>query len=140
MDLREISDRLEITGLLARYADAIDDQRWDDLDDVFTADAVIDYTAFGAPRGGVAATKEFLGEVMPGHVRYTHLLGLPVITVTGDTATARTPCHNPMVYLDADGNEQVYVCGLWYDDRLVRTTEGWRIAERVEERCYLSGL
>jgi len=140
MDPREISDRLEITDLLARYADAIDHQRWDDLDGVFTADAVIDYTAFGVPRGGVAETKQFLAEAMPGHVSYTHLLGLPVITIAGDTATARTPCQNPMVYLDADAKEQVYVCGLWYDDRLVRTPDGWRIAERVEEKCYLTGL
>ena len=140
MDLQEISDRLEIADLLARYSDAIDNQRWDDLDRVFTPDAVVDYTAFGAPRGNLTETKAFLQKVLPGHVSYAHLLGLPVIDLDGDTARARTPCHNPMVYRDADGKEQSYTCGLWYVDQLVRTPEGWRIAERVEERCHLTGL
>lgn len=140
MDLSELSDRAEIADLLARYSDAIDHQRFDELDEVFTPDAVIDYTAFGAPRGDLASTKAFLQKVLPGHVSYAHLLGLPVIDLDGDTATARTPCHNPMVYLDAEGNEQLYVCGLWYVDELVRTPAGWRIKQRVEERCYLTGL
>jgi hypothetical protein len=26
--------------------------------------------------------------------------------------------------------------GLYYVDQLVRTPQGWRIAERVEEGCY----
>ena len=26
------------------------------------------------------------------------------------------------------------VCGLWYVDKLVRTADGWRIKERVEEK------
>ena len=140
MELHEISDRLEIADLLARYADAIDNQRWDDLDEVFTPDAVIDYTAFGAPRGDLASTKVFLAKVLPGHVSYAHMLGLPVVRIDGDTATARTPCHNPMVFHDKEGKEQIYTCGLWYEDELVRTDAGWRIAERVEVRCYLTGL
>lgn len=45
MDLQEISDRLEIEALLTRYTRAIDTGEWDRLDDVFTPDATIDYTA-----------------------------------------------------------------------------------------------
>jgi len=39
MPLQEMSDRLEIQALLARYAHAIDTRDWDGLDDVFTPDA-----------------------------------------------------------------------------------------------------
>ena len=36
---------------------------------------------------------------------------------------------------------QILFCGLWYDDEFVRTSEGWRIAARKQERCYsLVGL
>lgn len=35
-----------------------------------------------------------------------------------------------------DGGTQVMFLGLWYADRFVRIARGWRIAGRVEERCY----
>ena len=31
----------------------------------------------------------------------------------------------------------VAFCGLWYRDHLVRTTAGWRIKARVEERSWI---
>ena len=47
LSLEEISDRFEIQDLLVAYCHAIDTRNWDALDDVFTADAVIDYTEMG---------------------------------------------------------------------------------------------
>jgi len=140
MALQEISDRLEIQALLTRYAHAIDNRDWEALHDVFTEDAVIDYSAFGVPPGDLSSTKEFLRTALGSHTGYCHLLGQSDISVSGDHATASTPCHNPMVHEDADGREHVYVCGLWYHDTLVRTPAGWRIAERTEEKCYLKQL
>ena len=140
MDIQEISDRLEIADVIVRYADAIDSRCFELLDDLFTPDAVIDYTAFGAPRGDLTSTKVFLAKVLGAHERYCHLLGQSMITIDGDVASARTACHNPMVLRKPDGSEHLYVCGLWYADRFVRTESSWRIAERVEERCYLQGL
>jgi hypothetical protein len=34
----------------------------------------------------------------------------------------------------------VFFCGLWYVDELVRTAQGWRIRERVEEKCYFHNV
>jgi hypothetical protein len=34
----------------------------------------------------------------------------------------------------------VFFCGLWYRDVLVRTPEGWRIRERVEEKSFFHNL
>ena len=73
--------------------------------------------------------------------RTQHLMGLPVIDVDGDLATARTPCTNPMVLADAEGADEVWLIGLWYDDEFARTPEGWRFTSRVQERCYfVTGL
>jgi hypothetical protein len=58
------------------------------------------------------------------------------LDLDGDTATSRTILFNPMVHRDDEGGEQVFFIGLWYRDRLVRTAEGWRIAERYEEMAY----
>ena len=43
LSLEEISDRLEIQQLLVDYSTAIDQGRFDDLDQVFTQHAYIDY-------------------------------------------------------------------------------------------------
>jgi len=136
LSLQEISDRLEINELLIRYSHAVDSQDWDAFERVFTDDAVIDYTEMGGPRGGVRATREFLETTMPTFVSYQHLVGNTVLDIDGDTATARTICHNPMVMDQGEGKTHVFFCGLWYRDQLLRTAQGWRIAERYEERSY----
>lgn len=137
LPLQEISDRLEIQDLLARYSDAIDRHDLDALDALFTADAVVDYTEFGGPRGDLAATKAFLAGVLPTHAGHFHLVGSSVIDLDGDRAAVRSICHNPMLLDAGDGRRRIYLCGLWYRDALVRTDRGWRISERYEEKCFL---
>ncbi|MGH9172298.1 MAG: nuclear transport factor 2 family protein [Acidimicrobiales bacterium] len=139
MDLQEISDRLEIQDLIARYCHAIDSQELDELDSVFTDDAVIDYSAFGAPRAGLAEMKVFLAGALAMHSSYYHLASTSRMEIAGDAAECHTICHNPMVLRGGQGSKDLfYVCGLWYHDRLVRTADGWRILERVEEKCYMA--
>jgi len=51
MDLQRVSDELEITALLNRYARAVDSKDWDCIDRFFTEDAHIDYSSAGAIAG-----------------------------------------------------------------------------------------
>lgn len=61
-----------------------------------------------------------------------------VLEIDGDEARGRTACINPMVIDRQDGSEpHVFFCGLWYRDRLVRTAQGWRIADRRQKRSYM---
>jgi hypothetical protein len=129
-------DRLAIQDLLAHYAHVVDSRDFDRLDEVFTPEARIDFGAFGGPAGGLAETKEFLNASLPMFRRSQHMMGLPLVTLDGDRATVRTPCHNPMVIDNADGSTSVWLIGLWYDDTCVRTPDGWRISDRRQERCY----
>ena len=58
---QELSDRFEIQDLVFRYADLIDTKQIDRLrDEVFTADAHIDYGVMGGSVGNVDTTLEFL--------------------------------------------------------------------------------
>lgn len=134
LSLEEISDRLEIQQLLVAYSTAIDTRRFDDLDQVFTPEAYIDYRELGGIDGPFPEVKAWLAEVLPNFPAYSHLLGNFDVRVCGDTASSRTLCFNPMVL----GGEakQVMFCGLWYLDEFVRTPEGWRMTRRVEEKCF----
>jgi len=138
--LEEISDRLEIQDLMVAYSHAIDFKNFDELDDVFTPDAFIDYTVFGGPKGPYPEVKQFLKDQMPIFSSYYHMISTSKIELEGDTATGVTVCHNPMVLPGKDGSETVFVCGLWYHDKFVRTADGWRIKERIEEKTYVKDM
>jgi SnoaL-like protein len=134
LSLEEISDRFEIQQLLIDYSTAIDKRRFDDLDQVFTPDAYIDYRAMGGIDGSFPEVKAWLAQVLPNFPVYAHMLGNFDVRIDGDSASSRTICFNPMV-LGGDQN-QILFCGLWYDDEFVRTPEGWRMSRRVEAKVF----
>ena len=137
---QELSDRLEIQDLLVDYSHAIDTRDWDALDRIFTADAFIDYSAFGGSSGDLGTTKQFLATALVDFPSFQHMVATSKVTVDGDSAVGRTICHNPMVLSEGEKGTQLMFCGLWYVDRFVRTPDGWRIAERVEEKSYMHVL
>lgn len=134
LSLEEISDRLEIQQLLVNYSSAIDRRQFDELDDVFTPDAYIDYRAMGGVDGKFPEVKAWLADVLPNFPVYAHMLGNFDVKVTGDTASSRTICFNPMVL--PGEQQQILFCGLWYEDEFVRTADGWRMSRRVEAKCF----
>ncbi|MGW4244725.1 nuclear transport factor 2 family protein [Nocardia sp. NPDC004722] len=137
LSLQEISDRLEIEDLMVRYSHAVDTHQWELLDELFTTDAHIDYTAMGGPAGDVESTKKFLATVMPNFSAFQHMISNSSIRVDGDHATARTMCHNPMLVTSSDGSRRLMLCGLWYHDTFKRVDGEWRIQQRVEEKSYM---
>lgn len=133
------SDLMAIQDLIARYGAVVDRQDWDAFDRLFTPGATFDYTAMGAIAGDLAAVKEYLAATMPIFARTQHMMGLPIIEVDGDRASAVTICHNPMVIKDGD-DPQVLFCAMWYHQNFIRTSDGWRITRLVQERCYMKML
>ena len=141
LTLQEISDRIEIQDLLVRYSHAVDTRDWDLYDTVFTPDAFIDYTCFGGPAGTLKEIRAFLEMAMPRFSSFQHMIANTALEfVDGDTVKGRTICHNPMVMDLGDGKSHVFYCGLWYLDLIVRTADGWRIKERVEEKSYTHNM
>ena len=142
LTLQEISDRMEIQELLYRYSHHLDRQEWDQLAGVFTPDAQIDYSEMGGSKGNLEETMSFLKMAMPNFASYQHMVSNIVIEFDPDGNTARTRCilHNPMVIDKGGGDTHTFFCGLWYRDLLVRTPEGWRIKDRVEEKSYMHNL
>jgi 3-phenylpropionate/cinnamic acid dioxygenase small subunit len=135
----ELADRLAINDLLVRYAWAIDTKDWDALDDVFTPDAHIDYTATGGIAGTLAEIKPWLAQSLAAFPATQHLLANSQVTIDGDTATARTAVYNPMGAATREGPLHFFFMGGIYADRLVRAPSGWRIKERVEHLVWMDG-
>jgi hypothetical protein len=140
MDVKEIADRIEIDELLTRYATAVDGKDWRLYESCFTPDAFIDYTSAGGIKGSVREVSDWLAKVMPVFAMTQHLVTNRSITLHGDMATGRSYFFNPLGLADGRGGVTLYFDGGYYNDKLVRTEQGWRIAERVEESAYSTRL
>lgn len=120
-------DRADITDTLVRYATGIDRRDWVAFRSCFTDDCVLDYGQIGT-FDGVDAVTAFMEQshAMAGHTM--HRLSNIVIDLDGDRAVARTYVDG--LILAADNTSGVNAVG-FYDDELVRTEQGWRIARRT---------
>jgi hypothetical protein len=133
LSLQEISDRIEIEQLLVRYCYAVDDRDWEAYRNVFRPDAVLDDTITGGLRSGVEEHVAYMQRALSKILISQHAVSTILLDIRGDEASARVHCSCPMVVDLGEGKRQVFFQGLWYRDRLVRTPEGWRISELVEE-------
>lgn len=141
LSLQEISDRLEIQDMLYEYANIIDKQEFDRLRDIFSEDAHIDYSAYGGAVGNLEEIIKFLNQAMVNVFSNTQHLNANIqIKVDGDNGTGRVMCFNPMELNTPDKGAHVFMLGLWYVDKYVRTEKGWRIKERIEEKSWAFNL
>src|SRR3546814_1216089 len=109
---------------MVAYCYAIDNRDWDALDDVFTPEAIIDYTEMVGIKGNLKEIKAFLAESMKQISNSQHIISTTQLTVEGDRAQGRTICTNPM---DIASNGHMMFVGLWSRDDFVRTPQGWQI-------------
>lgn len=140
MDLQELSDRQEITDLITRYTRAVDTRSFGDLADVFTDDAVLDYSIVGGPTGTPDAVVPWIEKGLAGFDRFQHLVGQVSIDLDGDTATATASFTNPMVSVGPDGTEKPWEVGGYYHHDLVRTPLGWRSRGIVDDMVWTRGF
>jgi 3-phenylpropionate/cinnamic acid dioxygenase small subunit len=132
--VRAIEDRTAITDLIVRYAEAVDNRDDDLLAGCFTDDAQASFAGIAVPGRGGPAIVAFLGS-LGGDARQaatpmvsSHLFMNVVIELDGDEAEVRSSAS---VYSVRGEPQQVRVRGIAYRDRVRRTADGWRIAERV---------
>jgi SnoaL-like domain len=107
VEVQDISDRLEIDDLLTRYTRAVDSGEWDRLDDVFTPDARIDYTATGGIAAAYPEIKAWLPTVLKLFPRRQHIVMQREVTIDGDTAQVVAYFLNPMVFAPPGSSEQL---------------------------------
>lgn len=135
--LQELVDRADIGDVLARYSTALDAKDWGLLAQVFTTGAECDYGSLGSPRG-VEEITDLVRSAIGDLDATQHLLGNLRVTVDGDTATADCYLVAQHVRAAAPGGDH-YLLGGRYNDRLLRTPEGWRITSRTLHRMWATG-
>lgn len=124
--MSERDDSQDIAELLVRYATGIDRRDWPLFRTVFTDDCELDYGEIGTWRG-VDEVTDFMDKTHAPAGHTLHRLSNQDIMVDGDNAVART--YVDAVIMFGDNQSGVNAWG-FYDDEIVRTASGWRIARR----------
>jgi 3-phenylpropionate/cinnamic acid dioxygenase small subunit len=133
---RRLADRQEIADLCARYATALDTKDWALLESCFAS-----APAFVHPGGRLDGFPAILQRTATALTPLTvtqHLLGNIVTEVDGDTARSFCYFQAQHVRAGTPGGETYIIAGS-YADRLVRTADGWKIAERVQTYLWRVG-
>ena len=127
-----MNDQQEITELLAHYADAVNRRDLEAWTKVWSEDGI--YTLNGASkrvgRDAIVALYEKAMAMVESMLQVVHN---GTVEVDGDSATGRwyVSEHHGL----GDG-KSVYVIGV-YQDRYIRTADGWKFAERHFDQLYL---
>ena len=129
----QISDRLEIEDVLARYCYAVDDRDWSTYRGLFTANAVIDDRVTGGIESGVEEHVHYLQRALSHILLSQHSISTVLVEVNGNSADVRAQCSCPMVVDLGETKSQVFFQGLRYRSSLLRSHEGWKISRLVEE-------
>lgn len=130
VDPNTAADVAEIIQVANRYCFAIDGHDWDTLrTEVFLPDAVVDFGGQLGVRDDVEGIIEVIAAALTPLDGSQHLVGSHLVEVDGDTATCRCYLHGQHIRHDVEGAPH-FIVALTYDDELVRTANGWRIARR----------
>ena len=123
----EIADRLAIIELKSNYAAALDAQDWALWRSLFTDEAVFDLSSFT----GIAPRPIAADRVVAGTARLfaeldgtQHMITNHRIDIDGDQAS----CRSHIRAYHWVGPDCFTMIG-YYDDRMLRTESGWKIAE-----------
>jgi len=121
-----------IKQLKARYCYFVDDGQWDELENLWTEDAVCDYGFFGRFQGRRAIMDDFFrGLVSSASTFNAHMLHNPLIEVENDVASASWyfTAHTTV-------NGRALLAMGRYRDRYAKVQGEWKIAAIAVEFKY----
>lgn len=137
VDIQTVIDKQSIKDLQVYYSLSIDSGEYDNLDKVFVPDVVSDYGHAGS-HVGIEPIKAACANALDPLTSAQHLNGDHWAEIDGDTATAGCYLTVHMYMEGAPGGEHFSMGGR-YDDELVRTEDGWRIARRAMTILWSEG-
>lgn len=122
-------DRNAVTDTVYRYAWGIDTRDWALYRSIFADHVAIDFTSYN-PTSVAAemAADDWVANLIPlftGLDATQHTMTNPLVDIDGDTARCRM--YMQAVHMFTEDPEPEFTIGGYYDDQLVRTTNGWRL-------------
>ncbi|MFO1466068.1 MAG: nuclear transport factor 2 family protein [Steroidobacteraceae bacterium] len=131
--MSDLEDRFAIRELVERWSDGTNNHDWEALEALFSEDAVWDV---GEPLNfRIQGRREIVAGLREKMRPSQYVVQMPhaiIVTVRGDTASARSTIHEVCRFADGTGLEMM---GTYFDE-LVREPRGWRFRRR-NYRCTI---
>ena len=127
-----MNDKHEIIELLARYADGVNCRDIEAWSAVWVEDCIYNLNGELVVKGRDAIV-ELYAKSMGSVEAMLQLVHNGTVEVDGDSATGRWYVTE---YRVMDADKSVFVVGC-YQDRYVRTADGWKFLERNFDQIYL---
>lgn len=141
LSIEEISARLEIDDLYARYIHAVDDKEFAPLEKIFLAETIFDWSSAGGQRTTWQEAKT--GDFLTGELfQYVfHLCGNLRIDFEPnlESAVVKSKTIHPTGLRTPEGESLLFQVHGAYTDKLLKTSQGWRITERVWQDFWVAG-
>jgi hypothetical protein len=131
--IRLLVDRQQIHERLVQYFVNVDRREWEPVKAIFVPGTRVDYSAL-MPIGDAVPAEEVVDTIAQAIELYSltvHQMGNCEIVVDNDTARSETWINAHHVYADPQRNDgRLPIAGLRYQDRWVRTDDGWLVEHR----------
>nr|WP_269327573.1 nuclear transport factor 2 family protein [Kineosporia mesophila] len=134
--IQRLEDRAAIVDVVISYATAIDRRDWNTWSSLFTDQVHVDFSEAGMPAADFPR-EQFVGFARQGLDIWPatqHLSPNHQVVINGDEAV----CYSAM-YAQHHTEQGDYVMRGSYDNHLVRTAGGWKIARLVQHLSWLEG-
>ena len=125
-----------IKQLKYRYLRTLDLKQWTEFEETFVPEATADYGA-GLRFEGRDAIVTFMRDSLGPQMITFHQCHHPEITLDGDAATGRWYLEDKVLMPE---HRLILEGAAFYEDRYMRTTDGWRIAHTGYRRTYESTM
>lgn len=134
---QRVIDEQAVIDVAIRYTWALDFHDWDALDQVFLPDATAD---FMRPKleEGIDQIKARIQRSLGPLDGSQHICGNHQVSIDGDTATHRCYMHAQHIRNGTE-NGSLYVVAGYYEDKMERTADGWRIRFRKLTPTWFDG-
>ncbi|CAN5381623.1 nuclear transport factor 2 family protein [soil metagenome] len=131
-DREQLRDDIdEISRLKYRYLRCLDTKDWAGFEGCFVPEATADYN--GLEFADRAALVSYMAENLGEGMLTMHQVHHPEIDVDGDTANGRWYLVDRVI---VDAVKFMLEGAAFYEDRYVRTAEGWRVSHTGYRRTW----
>lgn len=138
-----MDERSAIADRIGALAVNVDARRWDILLSLFTVEVQLDYTSLFGGQPKLVTRDELIEswrQLLSGFTRTTHLIGLPSINASEDTARVAVPVVAWHFVKDpALAGNDLWLVGGCYEMSFAKNDGVWRIAALTLARAWTEG-
>lgn len=139
MSPEDAAAHIEIAQVLQRYGQALDEKRYELLDEVFAPGAALDYEMGGGEPTRYPEMIPVFRDFLAAFFYTQHVFSQPVIDLKGDRAQSTCRLIATHVQRPLSGGQKAWTVYGVYNDDLVHTDSGWRIVGRRFRGTHTEG-